>query len=536
MLTRACQFRVLPALAIIFATAALAIATATPAGRTATAQAPAPTPVAVGGVIQAENACYVRLPDLPAGRYAGFGAYNPDTGVLAFAGGAGKISAENTEVFYELYAIRLDGTMSAWNRVPYSRQVGYYQEERRGCREMATVQLSGVAWASVFGKDGCDNGRFDVRNKRGGDIKVLRVGSTADAHGVTWQPNSGLDRLVGDLVAQLGKLSRPFAAYDTHRQRLIIGQGTFDDKRDAMSQDAVYAATASGSVFALRQLFPDGTAPSRRYGACAAYVYDPATGVDGVLVLGGQQGGTVGTKTYQEVWFLDFSANPNGEWHNITARFQNMDALGYRREGACVYDATTKRFYTWMGRANSRIPGGASYSRGVWRVDLTNLGDPSAALTWERLAPDNLAGIAGRHLIPSVWDPVHKRLFVLGGRQGLLEYQDVWAIYPDVTGAACQSLDPYAPFRDGAYPPPARPTAKPADEPAACPHIQHLVPAPVIASALANPAGIEGWAKPQNPGIPEGPYNPKRTWLSLRNAAIPWDSAFNPLVFKSGCP
>jgi hypothetical protein len=167
-----------------------------------------------------------------------------------------------------------------------------------------------------------------------------------------------------------------------------------------------------------------------------------------VLVLGGQAGGIDG-ETYAEVWWLDLAARPDGVWHELTGRVTHMDQLGQRREGACAYDPQTTIFCSWMGRASKEIPDGAKRSAGAWRISLANLTRPDAELTWERLAPDDLDLIPGRHQIPSVWDPVHQRMLVIGGRSELDEFTDVWAIYPGLTAAACAEVDPYAGFSRG---------------------------------------------------------------------------------------
>jgi hypothetical protein len=523
------------------------------------------TAVPVGGKVIASNACYIRLPDLPTaggiGRYGGFGAYNPKTGVLAFAGGAEKrgVDDANTIVYYDMYAIKLDSELARWNLVPYSNAVGYTRDEDRGCRELANVQISDSNWASVFGKDGCDNGRFDDKSKAGGDLKELQVGQTANATGVKWVSNSGGVQLIDDLETNKGKLVRHFAAWDNKRGRIVFGQGTYNDKLEDESQEKVYGARKVGSQYQISLLSPTGTVPVRRFGTCAAYVNDATTGLDGVIVLGGQEGGPEGipATSYKEVWWLDFSRNQNGEWSQITSRFSNMDSFGYRREGACAYDPETKFFYSWMGRANSSIPDGARRSTGLWRTDLSQLANREASLTWERLAPDNLAGLEGRRLFPSVWDQVNKRIFVIGGRGGgdeLDEFKDVWVIYPDVTGEACASLDPFAPFREDVVPTATAPgpTSTPgsgtelppttvAPTPTqisgkVCEFIQNRVPNAVINDALANPTQVQGYGELQFPNLPAGPYNLPRTWLSLRNVGVSWHALYNPVIFKAGCP
>lgn len=533
---------------------------AAPAARPAQQATPAPTAVPVGGKIQAENACYVRLPDAPetlqrSGRYAMFGGYNPKTGVLATAGGAYKASDENTIAYYEMYGIKLDGA-GTWKKIPYSSSVGYTQDTDKGCREMANVQVSDTNWISVFGKDGCDNGAFDTSSKKGGDIKELTVGADASPAGVKWVGNSGASELIGELKDNKGKLARLFAAWDQQRSRVVFGQGTFDDERDQSSQDAVYAAKKVGSKFQLTELKPGGPIPVKRFGSCAAYVSDKDAGVDGIIVLGGQQGNPEGVAavSYKEVWWLDFKSNANGTWSNITGRFGNMDAIGFRREGACAYDPASKHFYSWMGRADSKIPDGASHSTGAWRVSLAQLGDTNASLTWERLAKDNTKGLSGRRLVPSVWDAANKRMLVVGGRVGNDALKDVWAIYPDVTGAACEALDPYAPFRPGvATPTPTRPsggTVAPTNTPGggggtpvptavmarSCPQLQGRVPDQVIADGLANPARVQGWGIPANSSLPIGASNPPRSWLSLKDYGKAFHPVYNSVVYKAGCP
>lgn len=499
------------------------------------------TPVPVGGKIAADNACYVRLPDLPAALYAGFGAYNPKTGVLTYAGGAERRTQDNTIAQYDLYAIKLNSPLSHWATVPYGGNVGYTREQDKGCWGAASVQLSDTNWVSVLGKDGCDNGAFDTKTKKGGDMRELQIGDTANSSGVRWVPNSGAKGFVGELADQKGKLASMFGAYDSKRDRVIFGQGTFNSEQDDLTNDEVYSASPVGSQWQIQEIYPSGTIPVRRFGSCAAYVNDPDTGLDGVMVLGGQEAAIIGSPStaYKEVWWLDFKSRSDGQWQNITGRFANMDALGPRSEGACAYDSATKTFYTWLGRASDKIPDGARRSTGAWRVSLANLADPAQPLQWERLAKDNTAGLAARRQIPSVWDSANKRMFVMGGRTDIDEFADVWAIYPDVTGEACQSLDPFAPFAV-AVPTPA-PTRTPGPgggdlTPKACQFIDSRVPAAVISAALANPSSVQGYGELAYPNRPPGLNNPPRSYLSLHNPGVAWNPLFNGLIFKSGCP
>lgn len=532
--------------------------------QTALAQAPQvpaqdPTPVPVWGKVKADNACFVRLPDLPGKRYGGFGGVNPNTGVLAFVGGAEKRTEENTIAFHDLFVMDLKRPDADWVDVPYNANTGYTRFTDKGCREMGGVMLppSGASsrWLSVFGKDGCDNGAFDTSGKKGGDIQQLSIGSTGNSAGVSWVPNSGAQTLPDELAENKGRLVRLFSAYDTERGRVVFGQGTYNEERAELTNDEIYTAKPTGNKWQVSALRTDGPLPSARYGSCAAYVYDQDTGVDGVLVLGGQQGGTVDTASYKEVWWLDFASREAGTWRNITGLFDNMDAFGYRREGACAYNPGTKQFYSWMGRANASIPDGASHSSGVWRTNLSSLGEAlqgNATLNWERLAKDKLPGVDGRRLIPSVYDWANNRLFALGGRNGLSEFADSWVIYPDVTGAACDDLQVVVdvPTPGPTSPPPPTRTPDPGGSAtavppppldpgaglAACAYLLGRVPNAAVNEAVANPDRVYGYNVQCFPNRPASPFNRLRNKLSLRNPSVDYHAVFNGLVWKCGCP
>ncbi|MCC7019188.1 MAG: hypothetical protein IT332_05505 [Ardenticatenales bacterium] len=538
-----------------------------PAAPDARAQGTAPERIDTG------KACYVQLPDMPAERYGGFGGYNPETGVLVYAGGATKFGANETRVFADMYALKLDGVKDAWQKVTYSAGVGYASEKSdQGCREMSSVSLNGSNWLSVMGKDGCDNGNTDT-SKKGGDIKELAIGDSASSSGVRWIPNSGVSSLPAgtELLKNEGKLTRLMAAYDTQRSRLIFGQGSYNDEIPTESQDVVYSAKKSGSKWNVQQLNIGGSKPVRRMGTCAAYVYDKDTGVDGAIVLGGNSGGQTST-TYNEVWWIDFKSGTNGVWQEITDRFANQKtadaeglSFGGRREGACAYDPETKMFYSWFGRASSSIKDGASHSAGLWRANLSQLGDAAASLTWERLGADNIESTSAKKVravraIPSVWDPKHKRFFVLGGRasgsDGNEAVDQAWVLYPDVTGEACATLDPYAPFRPGTLPTTSPPTAttptggtpatpRPTNTPgvfptadtsvSACPQVESKAPAAALAQALSNPASLSGYNAPCNPNVPQSPVNPIRRHVTLRNVNLPYHPLYNGFVLRCGC-
>jgi len=85
--------------------------------------------------------------------------------------------------------------------------------------------------------------------------------------------------------------------------------------------------------------------------------------------------------------------------------------------------------------------------------------------------------------------------------------------------------------------PPTAPTAVPADDaPKVCPQLDGRAPASAITSALADPAALDGWLAPANPNRPVGPFNPRRTWLTLRQPGAAYGPVANGLVWRAGCP
>lgn len=83
--------------------------------------------------------------------------------------------------------------------------------------------------------------------------------------------------------------------------------------------------------------------------------------------------------------------------------------------------------------------------------------------------------------------------------------------------------------------PPATPTADAPPPDGVCPQVRGRIPAAVVADALANPERYQGWRKPRHLGLPPGPGNPPRTWLSLRDLGKPF-GPFNAAVWRAGCP
>lgn len=85
--------------------------------------------------------------------------------------------------------------------------------------------------------------------------------------------------------------------------------------------------------------------------------------------------------------------------------------------------------------------------------------------------------------------------------------------------------------------PPPSPSATPTPDAArACSVLLGRVPPAAVNDALVNPAAVYGWRQPANPGLPPGPTNPLRVWLSIRDAGKAFHPIFNPLIYKVGCP
>jgi len=72
--------------------------------------------------------------------------------------------------------------------------------------------------------------------------------------------------------------------------------------------------------------------------------------------------------------------------------------------------------------------------------------------------------------------------------------------------------------------------------PRVCAFLHQVVPAAVIADAVAHPEKVYGWNKRANPNAPLSPYNQPRTSLSLRSPGQRYHSLYNGLLFAAGCP
>lgn len=72
--------------------------------------------------------------------------------------------------------------------------------------------------------------------------------------------------------------------------------------------------------------------------------------------------------------------------------------------------------------------------------------------------------------------------------------------------------------------------------PQACPKLANRVPAVVVDAALADPSRVLGWGERCNAAVPFGPFNPRKSRLTLLNPGVPYHPTLNSVVFKCGCP
>jgi hypothetical protein len=143
---------------------------------------------------------------------------------------------------------------------------------------------------------------------------------------------------------------------------------------------------------------------------------------------------------------------------------------------------------------------------------------------------------------------------VLSGVAGQTLFVELWTPHPDPTESSVVGWhgrrdDPYAQGHGelcyGADPS-MRPIADPgldfsfralgAGDGGVCPQIRSRVPDAAVEWAVANQERVFGFGELRNPGLPAGPNNPRRLWLTLQQLSIPYNVNYNRLVYRAGCP
>jgi hypothetical protein len=210
------------------------------------------------------------------------------------------------------------------------------------------------------------------------------------------------------------------AIYDPVRDRMIVFGG-FTKTSDLVND--VWALSLAG-VPAWTQLVPAGTPPSGRHLHSA--IYDPVW--DRMIIYGGVER-TQQLACLGDVWALSLTGTP--EWTKITAsggqplpRFQH----------SAIYDPVRDRMVVFGGYYYGGYRGADSKPlNDTWVLSL------SATPTWTQLAP---AGDppAPRYSHSAVYDPEHDRMVCFGGRAGAV-LNDVWALSLK-SGAAWRAMTP----------------------------------------------------------------------------------------------
>jgi hypothetical protein len=146
-------------------------------------------------------------------------------------------------------------------------------------------------------------------------------------------------------------------AYDTARSRYLVfgGQGTFGRTNEVYALRLLTSDTVEWT-----RLGPTGDAPTARSHSMAAYL----PGTDQLLVAGG----TDGTKTLDEVFFLSFATSADGVWSKATNPLPTAC-----QEGVAVRRAATQEVWIVGGQdADGTTLAGALVYReatGAWRMD-----------------------------------------------------------------------------------------------------------------------------------------------------------------------
>ncbi len=184
------------------------------------------------------------------------------------------------------------------------------------------------------------------------------------------------------------------AVYDPMRQRFVGFGGTINAPVDT------WVLNLSGDA-AWESLTVAGPCPNGGWGMTS--VYDAKR--DRMLIFGGSTSdGYYGSNN--DVWELDLRGAP--EWHLLTTL---GDRPSGRRSGASVYDPLRDRMVIYGGF--DAVPGSDQFLGDTWALDFT--ADPP---TWSELQPAGTTPV-GRDGVPAAYDPLHDRMIVYGGFDGL---------------------------------------------------------------------------------------------------------------------
>jgi hypothetical protein len=194
-----------------------------------------------------------------------------------------------------------------------------------------------------------------------------------------------------------GRLVRS-AIYDPPRDRVLTFGG--QDEAGEFNND-VWALPLSGQ-WPWTLLTPAGAPPSPRTNQ--SVIYDPAR--ERMVLFGGC---TI-SSYYKDVWTLDLAGPP--AWQAMTPQ---GTAPSPRAGHVAIYDPVGDCMVVFGGLS------GGSFVADVWTLSLSS---PAA---WTQLAPTGTAP-HGRTDCTAIYDPVRTRMVVFGGRDGSLEYNDVWAL------------------------------------------------------------------------------------------------------------
>jgi hypothetical protein len=268
------------------------------------------------------------------------------------------------------------------------------------------------------------------------------------------------------------------AVYDSAKKRVLIFGGTGDIKSGRNTLSALDLTNPDPAQAKLANVTTAGIAPSIYFHGAA---YDAVN--NWMLVYGGvtQNFLQSNENTYTTTMALNLGATPNPTWTNLAPQ----GTPGDRVAGGLVYVPKHKGFAQILGRKK---------------------------ITFSSATP------------PAPQPSVQKTI------QGLT-----------CTMAATPTATTVRPTNTPGPSPTGGPTAAPTATagPAIgsmCPGLDTMVPPAVVANALANPTGIQGWNTLCNPNLPPSPFNLLRTHLSLQSISKPYNPLFNSVIYKCGCP